>query len=146
MTFATDMIAHHQQAIDMADVVLDKNEVDQRVIDLAEDIKAAQGPEIETMTSWLEEWGQSTDSGMNDMDHGNGMMSDADMAALESATGPEATRLFLEQMIEHHEGAIAMAETETDTGQNADALALAQTIIEAQTTEIATMRGILGTL
>ena len=98
------------------------------------------------MTSWLADWGQSVDSGMNGMDHGDGMMSDADMAALESATGPEASRLFLEQMIEHHEGAIAMAQTETAAGQNSDAIALAQTIIDAQTAEIATMQGILGTL
>lgn len=146
VAFAINMIAHHQQAIDMADVVLDKEAVDERVISLAEDIKAAQGPEIDVMTSWLADWGQSVDSGMNGMDHGDGMMSDADMAALESATGPEASRLFLEQMIEHHEGAIAMAQTETAAGQNSDAIALAQTIIDAQTAEIATMQGILGTL
>jgi uncharacterized protein (DUF305 family) len=146
VTFTVAMIAHHQQAIDMADLVLAKDEIDQRVVDLAEEIKAAQGPEIEAMTSWLADWGQSVDSGMDGMDHGDGMMSGADMAALESATGPEASRLFLEQMIEHHQGAIAMAETETDTGQNDDALALAQTIVEAQTAEIATMQGILAAL
>lgn len=143
VTFVTGMIAHHQQAIEMADLVLGKEGVDERVAQLAQDIKAAQGPEIDAMTSWLEDWGQSTESGM---DHGDGMMSETDMTALESATGPEASRLFLEQMIEHHQGAIAMAQTEAGAGQNADALALAQTIIDAQTAEITTMQDILDTL
>ncbi|MBX3196203.1 MAG: DUF305 domain-containing protein [Microbacteriaceae bacterium] len=146
VTFATGMIAHHEQAIEMADLLLDKEGVDERVIDLALDIKAAQQPEIDTMTSWLADWGQSTDSGMNGMNHGDGMMSDTDMSDLEAATGPEAARLFLEQMTQHHEGAIAMAQTELSTGQNLDALTLAQTIIDAQTAEIATMREILDTL
>lgn len=49
-------------------------------------------------------------------------------------------------MIEHHQGAIDMAQEEIETGSNADALALAQTIIDAQTAEIATMHDILDTL
>ena len=80
------------------------------------------------------------------MDHGGGMMSDDDMAALEAATGAEASRLFLEQMTMHHEGAIEMAQDEVDNGQNSDAIAMAQTIIDTQTAEIATMQELLGSL
>ena len=80
------------------------------------------------------------------MDHGGGMMSDDDMAALEAATGAEASRLFLEQMTMHHEGAITMAQDEVDNGQNPDAIAMAQTIIDTQTAEIATMQELLGSL
>jgi len=65
------------------------------------------------------------------------------MEALEGATGDDASRLFLRQMIEHHEGAIDMAQSEVDSGANPDVLALAQQIIDTQTTEIATMKGIL---
>ena len=68
------------------------------------------------------------------------------MQALEDATGPDAGRLFLEQMIQHHEGAVDMAQEEVDNGQNSDAVALAETIIDAQTEEIATMKEILATL
>lgn len=146
-TFVTMMIPHHEQAIEMADLLLSKDGVDPRVTDLAQQIKDAQGPEIETMKSWLAAWGAPYDESQSGgMNHGGGMMSDADMTALESATGAEASRLFLEQMTQHHQGAIDMAQMELDTGQNADALALAQTIIDAQTAEIATMRDILGTL
>ncbi len=141
--FTTMMIPHHEQAIEMADVILDADGVDPRVVALAETIKAAQGPEIELMETWLDEWG----TGMGDMGGmGDGMMSDTDMQALEDATGDEASRLFLEQMIEHHEGAIDMAQSEVDNGENADVIGLAESIIESQTAEIATMQEILASL
>ncbi len=145
-TFAMNMIAHHEQAIAMADLLLDKEEVDERVTNLALDIKDAQGPEIKTMNRWLDDWGIITDSGGEGMDHSGGMMSDDDMAALENATDAEASALFLEQMIEHHQGAIDMAQQELDNGENPNALELARTIIDAQTAEIATMREILAAL
>lgn len=147
-TFVMGMIAHHEQAIAMSDLLLDKEGVDERVISLARDIKDAQGPEIDTMKDWLADWGIVTDdSGMEGMDHsGGGMMSAEDMAALESASGAEASRLFLEQMTQHHQGAIDMAQQELDNGENPGALELAQTIIDAQTAEIATMQDILATL
>lgn len=81
------------------------------------------------------------------MDHsGDGMMSDDDMAALESASAAEAGALFLQQMTVHHQGAIDMAQQELDNGENPDALALAAKIIDDQTAEIATMQSILATL
>jgi uncharacterized protein (DUF305 family) len=146
--FVTGMIPHHEQAVEMSDILLAKDGVDAGVVGLAERIQAAQQPEIDLMTSWLDAWG--VDSDMGDMDHGghsgDGMMSDDDMAALEAASGEEASALFLEQMIEHHEGAIEMSQQELDNGQNADALTLAQQIIDAQTAEIAEMQGLLAAL
>jgi uncharacterized protein (DUF305 family) len=144
MQFTMMMIPHHEQAVEMADMILAKDGIDERVITLAEQIKAAQGPEIELMESWLDEWGTPMGD-MDGMDHG-GMMSDTDMQALEDATGAEASRLFLEQMIVHHEGAIEMAQDEVDNGQNPDVVTLAENIIASQTTEIATMEDILATL
>jgi uncharacterized protein (DUF305 family) len=141
--FTTMMIPHHEQAIEMADLILDEDGVDTRVVALAETIKAAQGPEIELMESWLDDWG----TGMGDMPGmGDGMMSDIDMEALEDATGEEASRLFLEQMIEHHDGAIDMAQTEVDNGESPDVIGLAGSIIQSQTAEIATMEEILASL
>ncbi|WP_100812085.1 DUF305 domain-containing protein [Microbacterium sp. BR1] len=143
MQFTMMMIPHHEQAVEMADMILGKDGIDGQVVTLAEQIKAAQGPEIELMESWLDDW--DTPMGdMDGMDHG-GMMSDTDMQALEVATGAEASRLFLEQMIVHHEGAIKMAQTEVDNGQNTDVIAIAEAIIASQTTEIDTMEDILAT-
>lgn len=150
--FVTMMIPHHEQAIQMADQILAKDGIDERVVDLANQIKAAQDPEIQTMKGWLEDWGIPYDDsmsgmgGMEGMDHGDGMMSEEDMAALDAATGVEASRLFLEGMITHHQGAVTMAQTVLDNGQNPDVAALAQQIIDGQTAEITTMQDILATL
>jgi len=142
--FTMLMIPHHQQAIEMSDMILAKDGVDQRVRDLAQQIKGAQGPEIEMMERWLDEWGMPSSGGMEGMNQGDGMMSDDDMTALEAADGPEAVRLYLQQMIEHHQGAIEMAQDELDDGANPGVLALAQQIITSQTAEIATMQELLA--
>ena len=165
VTFATDMIQHHAQALSMVDLTLDRN-LDPEVQSLAEDIRAAQGPEIETMADWLTKWGEEVpetmrdhanaghDGGdmsdtMDDMDHGDGdempgMMTADDMDALENATDAEFQDMWLEMMVEHHEGAVEMAETEQADGQFKDAVDLAGQIIDAQKQEIETMKDLLG--
>ncbi|MBO1903135.1 DUF305 domain-containing protein [Leucobacter weissii] len=145
--FASMMIVHHEQAIEMSDIVLAKDGVAPEVVELAEQIKAAQGPEIEQLQGWLGDWGVNPEEQqMGGMDHGDGMMTEDDLAALESADGAEASQLFLEQMIVHHEGAVEMAQTQVDDGSNPDAVELAQTIIDAQTAEIQEMQDLLATL
>lgn len=159
VSFAQGMIPHHQQAIEMSDMLLSKQGIDPRVVSLANQIKAAQGPEIQQLQGWLTEWGVATTSpapgggmpgmpghDMGDMSGGGGMMSEQDMAALRDAQGVEASRLFLTQMTEHHDGAIAMAQTEVDTGQFAPAVEMARSIISSQQKEIDTMQQILGSL
>ncbi|MEE3703949.1 DUF305 domain-containing protein, partial [Pasteurella multocida] len=140
--FAMNMIAHHQQAIEMSDTLLAKSDVDERVAALAERIRTAQQPEIERMTIMLEGWGvelSGDPSGsQHDMGGGDGgMMSEDDMARLEATAGPQASRLFLEQMIIHHEGAVEMAEAEIVDGLNPAALAFAERIASDQSSEIA---------
>jgi uncharacterized protein (DUF305 family) len=73
------------------------------------------------------------------------MLSQAEIDALKDATGAEATRLFLDGMIRHHMGAIAMAETELKDGTNPDAKKLAQAIIDTQEAEIIEMKNLAGT-
>lgn len=147
--FAQQMIPHHQQALEMAKLAPSRAE-SRAVKDLAVDIEAAQDPEIQTMTDWLEEWDEEVPEGsgsMEGMDHGSmgeGMMTDEDMAKLEDASGAEFDRMFLTMMIEHHEGAIAMAEDEQRDGENAEAIALAKQIESAQTAEIRIMRKLLA--
>ncbi|TFD15261.1 DUF305 domain-containing protein [Cryobacterium sp. TMT1-21] len=146
VAFARMMIPHHEQAVTMSDDLLAKHGADPRVVDLATQIKAAQEPEIDQLTAWLTAWGADT-GGMSDIDHGtDGMMSDADMMTLGNASGADADRVFLELMIGHHEGAIAMAQTEVDDGENADAQALAKAIVASQTDEVAAMTDLLAAL
>jgi uncharacterized protein (DUF305 family) len=152
VAFAQQMIPHHQQAVAMA-TLAEARAADPEVKKLAGQIKAAQDPEIATMTAWLTTWGKpkpmaSTDHGM-DMGGGTampGMMSGADMTKLAAATGKDFDRQFLTMMIAHHEGAIAMAKNEVTTGKNADAIALAKQISTAQEAEIVTMKTILARL
>lgn len=149
VSFAQQMIPHHAQAVDMANLAEGRS-ANPEVLQLADDISRAQGPEIETMTVWLEEWDADVPStDMSEMDHSSmgsmdGMMSEDDMSALEGAEGPEFDRLFLDMMIEHHEGAIEMAQSEQDDGQNSDAVELAGDIEETQGVEIATMQELLS--
>ena len=145
VSFATDMAGHHQQAVEMSQMLLDKSNIDPRIVALAKEIKAAQGPEIKQMKSWLSDWGQKSDS-MSGMDMGGSMMSDADMNDLKSSTGLTASKLFLTQMTVHHKSALVMAKTEVDSGKNADAVTLAKNIISTQTTEITKMSDILASL
>ncbi|CAJ1505483.1 DUF305 domain-containing protein [[Mycobacterium] burgundiense] len=143
--FAQGMIPHHEQAVEMSDILLAKPDIDPRVAQLAEEIKAAQAPEIEQLQGWLTQWGApaASDHGMEGM---HGMMSEQDIAELRDAQGTEASRLFLTQMIEHHDGAVIMAQTEIDSGQFSDAVAMARDIISTQQQEIDHMREILQSL
>lgn len=146
VSFAMNMVAHHQQAVEMADMFLAKDGVSADVTAIAQKIKDAQGPEIETMNGFLTAWGQSTDMGGMDGMNMDGMMTDADMSALDASVGAEADRLFLEQMITHHTGAIDMAQLEVDNGKNAEAVSLAEKIVADQTAEITTMNDLLASL
>ncbi|ROT33490.1 DUF305 domain-containing protein [Micromonospora sp. HM5-17] len=152
ITFAQGMIPHHQQAVEMAELA-ESRASDPQVKDLAAKIKAAQQPEIDQMTTWLRDWGAATASpstGGHDMHGGapgggmSGMMSDQDMATLEKASGPEFDRTFLEMMIRHHQGAVQMATTELEQGQNPAAKNLAEKVKADQTAEIGQMQNLLN--
>ncbi|GAA4288661.1 DUF305 domain-containing protein [Georgenia daeguensis] len=147
--FAQMMIVHHEGAIEMADLAVEKAGSEE-VRTLAEGISAAQGPEIEQMTSWLEAWGEDS-APMGGMEgHGGmdmeGMSQEEAMAELEGLSGAEFDQRFLELMIAHHQGAVEMSETELADGENPQALELAQKIIDDQQAEIAEMEQMLESL
>lgn len=157
--YAAGMILHHEQAVEMSDILLAKDDTPQEVSALAEDIRAAQQPEIDQMEAWLDTWGEEPggdedddhadhEGMMDDDDHADhqGMMSEEDLEDLESAEGDEASRLFLEQMIAHHEGAVTMAEEHLETGENQEALELSEDVIADQSAEIEEMESMLETL
>ncbi|MSW65340.1 MAG: DUF305 domain-containing protein [Actinobacteria bacterium] len=145
VTFAQSMIPHHEQAVEMADLVADRS-TDPDVQDLAARIQAAQEPEIDTLNGWLDSWG--ADSAMSGMDHSGmgGMMSEEDMSSLEDASGVQFDRLWLQMMLEHHTGAVGMAQTEIDDGEDPQAIALAEQIKSSQGTEITEMEQLLQSL
>ena len=155
IAFAQLMIPHHQQAIEMADLAA-AHATSPEVKALATQIKAAQDPEIQTMTQWLTDWGAPTvmatpsDGGTDHggMDMGGmteaGMMSAEDMTALAQATGGDFDTMWLQMMITHHQGAITMVQQVSENTTNPEVKAMADAIIAGQTAEITTMQQLLA--
>ncbi|MCU1650628.1 MAG: copper resistance protein [Pseudonocardia sp.] len=159
ITFATEMIPHHAQAVSMSALAA-RQASSPRVKDLAARIEAAQQPEIDQMSGWLRAWDApvpDTDApgtgGMSGMAHGDtsqnsqpgmshgsgampGMMSQQQTHQLSQANGAAFDTMFLQMMIGHHQGAVTMSQTELADGENPDAKTLAQSIITAQQREI----------
>lgn len=147
LAFATAMIPHHGQAVVMSDLLLARGG-DAEVKALAQRIKQEQIPEIAAMAGWVKGWGVAVPDPYAALSgamttHG-GMMSDAQLRQLAFVTGTAADKLFLTLMIQHHQGAIDMAEKELAEGVNPEATKLAQSIVATQSAEIAQMKQLLG--
>ncbi len=157
--FASNMLQHHAQALSMVDLTLDRP-LDPEVKQLAEQIRDAQASEIESFTDWLTDWDEEVpetvrdhsnaghdmddmDGSMND-ENMPGMMTSDDMGALEGAADTDFQTMWLEMMVEHHEGAVEMAKTEQSDGQFKDAVDLAGDIAKSQIAEVESMRELLG--
>jgi uncharacterized protein (DUF305 family) len=157
ISFAQLMIPHHQQAIEMADIALQKG-AGPEVTKLAQQIKAAQDPEIAQMKGWLAAWGapeqmEGATASDGSMDHSGmdmggmsmaGMMSAEDMGKLMDATGADFDRMWLQMMIAHHQGAISMANQVLASTSDAEVKKLAEAVVAGQTTEITTMQKLLA--
>ena len=146
VAFATNMIPHHEQAVEMSALVGDRS-TNPELIELAKRISAAQEPEIQTMKVFLVQWKENPETGSGHGGHGGtmaGMVDEATMTRLESLSGAEFDTLWLESMISHHQGAIEMAKAEIANGENVDAKRMAQTIIDTQQAEIGQMNQMLG--
>ncbi|MFH9015364.1 DUF305 domain-containing protein [Streptomyces sp. NPDC017943] len=148
VAFAAGMIPHHRQAVEMADLAPERAQ-SAEVKKLAADIKKAQDPEIKTLSGWLTSWGEQVPAqgAMGHSMHGGasgGMMTVQEMERLEKASGKAFDTAFMDLMIKHHEGAVAMAETEQADGAYGPAKKMAGQIITSQSAEIERMNKLLG--
>ena len=152
--FVSGMIPHHEQAVVMSKLAA-TNATDPKIKDIASRIQAGQDPEIQEMKGFLTSWGEKAKPSGDEGGHGGGhrggapaahpgMMTPEQMKSLESARGPAFDKLFAEQMIEHHEGAVLMAKVELDKGKAAEAKALATKIIAAQEGELTELKAFLS--
>jgi uncharacterized protein (DUF305 family) len=146
-TFASQMILHHQQALQMTSMA-SRKATTAEVKKLSAAITTAQQAEIKTMSGWLTGWGKPVPTPDAHDDHNMtkmpGMMTEAEMSDLGNAEGSLFDRMWVQMMIEHHQGAVVMAKTEQTTGKNPAAVALAKQIETDQNREIATLRRLLG--
>jgi uncharacterized protein (DUF305 family) len=147
--FMQGMIAHHAQAIVMSRLA-EKNGANPQVLKLSRKIDQSQVPEIDIMQQWLrrhEQFAPDTASWHNmRMD---GMLTDEEIAELDTSKGVAFDRAFLIGMIKHHEGAIKMVDDlfkVKGAGQEVDANIFANDVVSAQTAEIGIMRGLLAKL
>jgi uncharacterized protein (DUF305 family) len=101
-SFAAAMIPHHQQAIDMSSYAK-TNTSNPEILALAAKITSEQGPEIQKMTPWLD--GKAVDYMMM-MD---GMLSPMQLSTLRASKEADFDKLYIQYMVQHHEGAIKMA-------------------------------------
>ena len=146
VAFAANMIPHHQQAVDLSAMVPDRC-TNAALVALADQISAAQQPEINVMKVFLVQWNENPDTSSGHEGHDStmaGMVDATTMTKLESLNGAEFDKLWLESMISHHEGAIEIAKAEVANGDNVDAKALANKIVAAQEAEIGQMKQMLG--
>lgn len=153
--FATGMIPHHAQAVEMA-ILAGTQATNPAVQQLATAIKGAQASEISAMKGWLAGWGEKIPNGSPEAMSGtdgsgmhssmNGMMSGDQMQQLSKARGATFDRLWVKQMTEHHLGAVQMAKIELSQGANPDAQALATKIIKTQSAELAQLTALAKSL
>lgn len=155
--FARDMAAHHIQAVEMALIARDRTDRED-IRFLATDIILTQQAQIGIMRGWLDVWGLGPNSSAppmawagghhDDGDHAAmpGMLSREQIAALNELDGTALDRTFLELMIEHHEGGVVMAEAALESLDDGPVHRLAQSIVDAQQSEIDMMTGLLAEL
>ncbi len=148
--FTSEMIQHHAEALVMVDLTVEKKGLDPELLDLASSIRTTQALEIETMTDWLQQWNEEIPETIRDHVNaghgghgGDGGHGSEELDALAELKGDEFRVAWLEQMIDHHEGAVEMAELELEDGSFGKTLEFAEKVKKTQTAEIASMEKLL---
>jgi len=161
--FMQDMIPHHEQAIEMTNLVAERSESEDIAL-LAGRIEISQKGEIALMNDWLSARGEEPSSegshggaygdhamshhGSHEMSDGElmpGMLTESQFARLSAASGGEFDRLFCDLMIQHHRGALAMVDEQRATGGGieAEGYKVSADIEADQRIEISRMRQVL---
>ncbi|MFI8320365.1 MULTISPECIES: DUF305 domain-containing protein [Streptomyces] len=152
--FSRDMAVHHQQAVEMSFVVRDNTD-DEEVRTLAFDVINTQANQRGMMLGWLDMWQApkvSTDGAMAWMEgHGSGMAATEmpgmatreQLDRLRNAKGRDAEILYLQLMIPHHQGGVAMGQAAVKQAKDPQVKALAEGIVRAQQSEVDLMTQML---
>lgn len=141
--FLAMMTPHHQQAVDMSEIILTAQGTSAATADLADRIKVGQEEEIDTMVDWAEQWDQHDLMEQHSQHIANGMITPEQLDQLKTLEGEEADTLFLQLMHSHHAGAVAMTQDQIDNGGYQPLVDLAQQMIDVQTAEMREMEQLL---
>lgn len=155
VAFVQMMIPHHGQALEMSRLAA-RRATDRRVAALARRIEGAQGPEILTMAAWLQARDLEVPAAADDpgdFNHGAhghmemaGMLTPEEMDELRDARGRRFNRLFLQGMVRHHGGAVRMAESTAQDGEDLQVSEMAADVAAGQSAELTRMRELLADL
>lgn len=137
------MVPHHEQAIEMSDVLLASDVEDAQVRDLAQRIKDGQERENEQMRAWADEWGIQGDMELHSKHIANGMFQPAELEQFATLKGDELRTAFLEMMHSHHAHVIDMTQGEVEGGGYAPLREMAQEMIDVQVAEMGEMEELL---
>ena len=147
--FAQEMAPHHDQAVQMSRIALEKRpRARPEIRSLAADIIAVDEPEIDLINGWLKAWGREHEVGAGSTTGGHhggggGVLSETEMRELDEAGGLTGEKLFLTEMIEHHQGAVALSDAEIRDGTNPAAIDFATRTRVVQLEQIALMQRLL---
>lgn len=153
--FLWDMRVHHEQAVQMGFIYLERPGADQRLRDIAAEIVMGQSLEIGRMVQILREFDEEeardleepTMGWMGMVSEANaqpGMATEAQIEELVQAEGAEADELFVELMTTHHRGGIDMATFAAENGDDDQIVQMAASMAGAQQSEIVQMERILA--
>ena len=165
--FMQHMVVHHGQAVEMVELLRAKG-ADPKVKLMGERIALSQEAEIELMRNWLADRGQAqtmdmhaSHAGMSHAGHAGhsmpasdtpimpGMLSPAQMQTLAASSGTDFDRLFLQGMIQHHQGALDMVDdllAQPDAAQDPMLSDFASSVVADQSAEILRMQSLLSDL
>ncbi|MEN9906834.1 MAG: hypothetical protein RL475_1032 [Actinomycetota bacterium] len=141
--FLQMMIPHHQQAIDISNLAM-KTSKDAELLALAKIIARDQAAEITKMKAWLADAGAGMDMG-HSMDGMGGMLSGAELSALNAEMGTKFDILWLKGMTGHHDGAIHMTTMIRDAS-NPEIKTFGEKVIADQSAQIEQMREMIKRL
>ena len=138
VTFATAMLAHHKQGVELAQDAL-VNVTDPTVRAVAQRIVESQTAEQKMMQTWLDGVAPELKAGHNHASM-TGMLSPADIALFTTLTGADARAEFLRLMILHHQGAIDMANERLRVAGSGTITELARSVAVEQSVEVDRLR------
>jgi uncharacterized protein (DUF305 family) len=145
--FVEKLQPHHDQAVEMSKMVLDKKPgVDPGVQEIARQIAEVSEKELDTINGWIVAWsspaaeGHGAEEDPNHHGGAGGLMTEGQMLLLDQLEGLDARQVYLDGMVKHHQGAVALTETQIREGTHPDTVALAREILARHQSEIARLQ------
>jgi uncharacterized protein (DUF305 family) len=142
--FARGALAHHQQAVELAEIALDPRAAAREEIKALSTAIVSPSPDFEAIEQMIASEGLTKEMSKDEMTSMAGMASETDIKDLETLTGADFDKRWLTTLIAHHEGAIKMAKSVIDNGQSPQLDTIANKLLGDRSKELELMKSLLG--